>query len=174
MTGLDAQVKDFVMEHHSATEFVAHCSKMLSLLLPHYQKQGKAYLTVALGCTGGQHRSVSVARALLNHCKKPISVWTFATASFERFQTLYIIVATHGNLGTSLVDTALTVLGGWHPTAVGLTTSDSFAEFESSLSSGQKSRIKGSSTYSHRYVWRYTGRIGMTLHETGRLKSLQV
>ena len=64
MTGLDAQVKDFVMEHHSATEFVAHCSKMLSLLPPQYQKQGKAYLTVALGCTGGQHRSVSVARAL--------------------------------------------------------------------------------------------------------------
>ena len=64
MTGLDAAVKDFVMEHHSATEFVAHCSSMLSLLLPQYQKQGKAYLTVALGCTGGQHRSVSVARAL--------------------------------------------------------------------------------------------------------------
>lgn len=64
MTGLDADVKTYVMKHQSASDFVVQCSTMLTTLLPQYQREGKAYLTVALGCTGGQHRSVSVARAL--------------------------------------------------------------------------------------------------------------
>ena len=64
LTGLNAQVKNYVMQHSSASEFVSQCATMLQTLLPQYQREGKAYLTVALGCTGGQHRSVSVARAL--------------------------------------------------------------------------------------------------------------
>ena len=70
MTGLDSEVKDYVMKHESASEFVSHCATMLTTLLPQYQREGKAYLTVALGCTGGQHRSVSVARALAESLHK--------------------------------------------------------------------------------------------------------
>ena len=63
-TGMDSEVKDFVMKHESANNFLEMCSNMLTTLLPQYEREGKAYLTVALGCTGGQHRSVSIARAL--------------------------------------------------------------------------------------------------------------
>ena len=63
-TGLDSAVKAFVMKHNSANEFLDMVSNMLTTLLPQYEREGKAYLTVALGCTGGQHRSVSIARAL--------------------------------------------------------------------------------------------------------------
>ena len=63
MTGLDAQVKNLLWSTTRPMN-LSNTALVLSLLLPQYQKQGKAYLTVALGCTGGQHRSVSVARAL--------------------------------------------------------------------------------------------------------------
>ena len=63
-TGMDSEVKGFVMKHESASKFLEMCSNMLTTLLPQYEREGKAYLTVALGCTGGQHRSVSIARAL--------------------------------------------------------------------------------------------------------------
>jgi UPF0042 nucleotide-binding protein len=44
---------------------------LVDFLLPLYEKEGKAYLTIAVGCTGGQHRSVVVAEALYDHLNKP-------------------------------------------------------------------------------------------------------
>jgi UPF0042 nucleotide-binding protein len=63
-TGLDADVSGFVLADESARELLADLTALLRKLLPRYQREGKAYLTIALGCTGGRHRSVALAEAL--------------------------------------------------------------------------------------------------------------
>ncbi|MBX7100999.1 MAG: RNase adapter RapZ [Myxococcaceae bacterium] len=64
LTGKDAPVAQFVLEREDAKQFMVHVEQLLGFLLPRYQKEGKAYLTVAIGCTGGKHRSVAIAHAL--------------------------------------------------------------------------------------------------------------
>jgi len=64
LTGLDAPVRDYVLAQEHATEFLSRVSSLLELLLPAYVKEGKSYLTIALGCTGGRHRSVVIAEEL--------------------------------------------------------------------------------------------------------------
>lgn len=63
-TGKDDEVKDFVLGQDSAKKFQAMLIELLRFLLPRYEDSGKAYLTVAIGCTGGQHRSVAMVQAL--------------------------------------------------------------------------------------------------------------
>lgn len=63
-TGLDDAVFDHVFRDGKAVTFLTKLVDMLLFLLPEYEKEGKYSLTVAIGCTGGQHRSVSIARAL--------------------------------------------------------------------------------------------------------------
>ena len=63
-TGLDDAVYEYVFRQGKAVEFLKMLTDMLLFLLPEYEKEGKYSLTVAIGCTGGQHRSVSIARAL--------------------------------------------------------------------------------------------------------------
>lgn len=73
-TGLDRRVYDYVMNNKVTEEFY---QKLLSLLLttiPGYQHEGKANLTIAIGCTGGQHRSVSIARRLATDLDKEYPV----------------------------------------------------------------------------------------------------
>lgn len=60
-TGLDAPVRDFVLGQPAAGEFLGHLLELLAQLLPAYVNEGKAYLTIAMGCTGGRHRSVAMA-----------------------------------------------------------------------------------------------------------------
>jgi UPF0042 nucleotide-binding protein len=64
LTGLDEPVRDYVMGQPAAREFVSRIDDLLGFLLPAYTKEGKAYLTVAVGCTGGRHRSVSLVEEL--------------------------------------------------------------------------------------------------------------
>jgi len=61
LTGHDPLVRDFVLERADASDFLDHFEALLAPLLPAYQSEGKSYLTVAIGCTGGRHRSVAVA-----------------------------------------------------------------------------------------------------------------
>ena len=63
-TGLDDDVRSYVLESELATTFVAQVEGLLDLLLPAFREEGKSYLTVAVGCTGGRHRSVAVAEEL--------------------------------------------------------------------------------------------------------------
>lgn len=63
-TGLDAPVSDYVLAHKEATEFLDRYSSLVNYLLPHYILEGKAYVTIGVGCTGGKHRSVAIAEAL--------------------------------------------------------------------------------------------------------------
>jgi UPF0042 nucleotide-binding protein len=64
LTGLDSAVHDYVMNSKSAGEFVDRVADLLGMLLPAYRSEGKAYLTIAVGCTGGRHRSVVIAEEL--------------------------------------------------------------------------------------------------------------
>ena len=60
-TGEDQQVKDFLLEKEIAKKFISQLESMLDLLMPAYQQEGKSYLSLAIGCTGGKHRSVVMA-----------------------------------------------------------------------------------------------------------------
>jgi len=61
LTGLDDSVARYVLEQPVTSAFLARLERLLSLILPFYEQEGKAYLTVAFGCTGGHHRSVAIA-----------------------------------------------------------------------------------------------------------------
>ncbi len=64
LTGLDERVARFVLDNDSARAFLDKLTELLDFLLPRYREEGKQSLTVAVGCTGGRHRSVAVAGAL--------------------------------------------------------------------------------------------------------------
>ncbi|MCP4503737.1 MAG: RNase adapter RapZ [Deltaproteobacteria bacterium] len=63
-TGLDQGVQEFVLAQPGAQDFLTMLTEMVTFLLPRYQQEGKRYVTVAIGCTGGQHRSVCLVEAL--------------------------------------------------------------------------------------------------------------
>jgi RNase adapter protein RapZ len=64
LTGRDPKVVRFMRRHASTREFIDRLTTFLTFVLPQYVQEGKSYLTIAIGCTGGQHRSVMVAEAL--------------------------------------------------------------------------------------------------------------
>jgi RNase adapter protein RapZ len=64
LTGKHPKVAKYVRNFPQTTEFLDKTTDMLKFLLPHYIKEGKSYLTVAFGCTGGQHRSVFIAEEM--------------------------------------------------------------------------------------------------------------
>ena len=63
-TGLDHEVREFIFQHAEAQEFLQILHRLIAYLLPQYVEEGKSGLTIAVGCTGGRHRSVAVAAAL--------------------------------------------------------------------------------------------------------------
>ncbi|MFK5954656.1 MAG: RNase adapter RapZ [Desulfobacterium sp.] len=77
LDGESRGVKDFVLTTNEAVQFFEKCRSLLDFLIPLYEKEGKAYLTIAIGCTGGRHRSVAIARKLfeyLNQKKKTATI----------------------------------------------------------------------------------------------------
>lgn len=64
LTGLDPRVSRYVLQEAPAKRFLTLTTSLMKFLLPQYVAEGKAYLTVAIGCTGGRHRSVAIAEAL--------------------------------------------------------------------------------------------------------------
>jgi UPF0042 nucleotide-binding protein len=64
LTGHDPAVRDFVLERSHASQFLDEFEAMMVTLVPAYEAEGKSYLTIAMGCTGGRHRSVAVAEDL--------------------------------------------------------------------------------------------------------------
>ncbi|MEG0876066.1 MAG: RNase adapter RapZ [Oscillospiraceae bacterium] len=67
MNGLDAPVSDFVFRSGETREFVKKLEDMVKFLLPLYVDEGKLSLTISIGCTGGRHRSVAIAKALTDY-----------------------------------------------------------------------------------------------------------
>jgi len=70
LTGLDSKVADYVQGFPQTEEFLAKVTDLMLYLMPHYVKEGKSYLTVAFGCTGGQHRSVMMAEEMVRRLAK--------------------------------------------------------------------------------------------------------
>lgn len=64
LTGLDVRVREFVLDRDLTSEFLDRFEQLLAGLLPSYQAEGRSYLTIAIGCTGGRHRSVAIAEEL--------------------------------------------------------------------------------------------------------------
>jgi UPF0042 nucleotide-binding protein len=64
LDGRDGRVREFIMKDAEAQEMLDHLKTFMKFLLPRYEREGKAYLTVAIGCTGGRHRSVTLAEEL--------------------------------------------------------------------------------------------------------------
>lgn len=78
LDGNDLAVAAYVLDRAEAKAFLDKAVDLFRFLLPHYQGEGKAYLTLAIGCTGGKHRSVAVANALakrLQAADRPVRVW---------------------------------------------------------------------------------------------------
>jgi UPF0042 nucleotide-binding protein len=78
LTGVDARVRDYVLGQADARVFVDKAADLCGFLIPRYRAEGKSYLTLAVGCTGGKHRSVSIAGALaerLGSAGTDVRVW---------------------------------------------------------------------------------------------------
>ncbi len=71
LTGESPEIEQFVMADPNAAIFVEKYLNLLDWLIPLYEKEGKAYLTIAVGCTGGRHRSVTIAKSFYNHLLRP-------------------------------------------------------------------------------------------------------
>ena len=66
-TGLDEPVRTYVFSHDEASEFLDKITGLLDFLIPLYEAEGKSYLTIGIGCTGGRHRSVALAEEIASH-----------------------------------------------------------------------------------------------------------
>ncbi len=67
LTGLDAQVSDYVLAQSDAANFIEKYTEIVQLVEAGYLREGKRYATIAIGCTGGKHRSVAIAQKLASH-----------------------------------------------------------------------------------------------------------
>ena len=67
LTGNDKKIQDYVMKAPEAEEFLERVDGLIQFLLPNYVKEGKSSLVIAVGCTGGKHRSVTLAKC---YCKE--------------------------------------------------------------------------------------------------------
>lgn len=70
MTGLDEKVSTFVLEHPKTKEFLTAWCQLLDAVMPGYVAEGKPQLSIAIGCTGGQHRSVAIAEATARYLER--------------------------------------------------------------------------------------------------------
>ncbi len=70
LDGESEKIRNFVMKAPETEQFLSSYIKLLEQLIPLYEKEGKAYLTIAIGCTGGRHRSVVVAQTVYEHIQK--------------------------------------------------------------------------------------------------------
>src|SRR3954463_5719532 len=79
LTGLDPDVRDFVLAKPITQRFVSHVTDFLEFVLPGFRDEGRSRLTIAFGCTGGQHRSIAIAeeiaRRLRESSSTSVSVW---------------------------------------------------------------------------------------------------
>jgi len=70
LNGESEEVRKYVLENEESRLFLKKYLDLLDFLIPLYEKEQKAYLTIAIGCTGGQHRSVTIARLIYEHIEK--------------------------------------------------------------------------------------------------------
>lgn len=71
LNGESDKIRDYVFDSKETRVFLKKYTNLLDFLIPLYEKEGKVYLTIAVGCTGGRHRSVTIARSIFEHVSKP-------------------------------------------------------------------------------------------------------
>ena len=64
LSGNDKKVNDYVLKWEITQNFIEKIKDFISFLIPHYEKEGKTYLTLAFGCTGGRHRSIAIVNEI--------------------------------------------------------------------------------------------------------------
>lgn len=69
-TGLDEVIQEFVLGHPVTQEFLERFTDLTNFLVPHYRREGKTHLAIAIGCTGGRHRSVAISHYLAGYLKE--------------------------------------------------------------------------------------------------------
>lgn len=69
LDGTDSRVRDYVLDNPDARQFLDLTGQLLEFCLPRYEREGKSYLTLAVGCTGGRHRSVALAEAIAQNLR---------------------------------------------------------------------------------------------------------
>ena len=79
LNGLDDEVRAFVLAQPLTEHFVGQVSDFLDFLIPGFEKEGRSRLTVAFGCTGGQHRSIAIAEEVARRLREkeisPVTIW---------------------------------------------------------------------------------------------------
>lgn len=75
LSGLNKRVKDYILRKKEAKDFINRASQLIGWLLPQYEKEGKAYCTIGIGCTGGRHRSVALAETLAKKLNLKKNAW---------------------------------------------------------------------------------------------------
>ena len=70
LDGRNPKVKNYVMNSEDSRKFITEFHKLLEFMVPLYRREGKAYLVIAIGCTGGQHRSVTIVGELAELMKQ--------------------------------------------------------------------------------------------------------
>jgi UPF0042 nucleotide-binding protein len=84
LTGENPEVQKYVMDHPETQAFLDHLFTFVDFLLPRYQEEGKTHLTLAIGCTGGQHRSVVIANVLGQHLSREKYPFTLSHRDMPR------------------------------------------------------------------------------------------
>lgn len=74
LPGTDSSVQEFVFRSGEAAELIGKYSELLRFSLPRYEREGKSYLTIGIGCTGGRHRSVAVVEVLADNLRKQVEL----------------------------------------------------------------------------------------------------
>ena len=72
LSGLDDAAREYIVDQPLTAAFIDYFFPMIDMLVPAYQQEGKAYLTISIGCTGGRHRSVALAEITAMHLQ---SIW---------------------------------------------------------------------------------------------------
>jgi len=86
MSGLDPVVRSYVLELPETKTFIDYFFPLITMLLPAYQREGKAYLTISIGCTGGRHRSVVVAQATAEYLRRSFPAVRITHRDIEKGQ----------------------------------------------------------------------------------------
>jgi UPF0042 nucleotide-binding protein len=66
-TGADPNVVEYMNSHEATRKFLDHVYSFVDFLLPQFEKEGKSYVTISVGCTGGRHRSVMISNAIAQY-----------------------------------------------------------------------------------------------------------
>ena len=77
LTGENEEVQRYVLENHEAKTFLSHLNELFTFLLPLFERENRSYLTIAIGCTGGRHRSIAIAirlREILGSLGYPVEI----------------------------------------------------------------------------------------------------